>query len=89
MLPATAHHHASLRLLSIQVRGALSPADELAYIVAHSGSSGLVVQDADTLNKVWPLLQQVSVWEGWGHGASHVSSCVGWVYVAVCMVQTR
>lgn len=78
-------HHAPLRLLDIQVRGALSPADELAYIVAHSGSSGLVVQDADTLNKVWPLLQQVGVWEGWGH----VSSCVGLVYVLICMVQTR
>lgn len=34
------------------VRGASAPAEELQYILGHSGSTGLVVQDAATLDKV-------------------------------------
>ena len=42
-----------------QVRGALSPPDELAYIASNSRSSGLIVQDQDTLHKVVAAMKQV------------------------------
>lgn len=38
------------------VRGSSVPADELSYILTQSGSCGLVVQDADTLKGLLPLL---------------------------------
>jgi long-subunit acyl-CoA synthetase (AMP-forming) len=41
------------------VRGAASPAEELAYIMSQSDSSALVVQDAATLAKLLPHLTQV------------------------------
>jgi hypothetical protein len=83
ILLVSIHHRVHCGWDDIQVRGALSPADELAYIVAHSGSSGLVVQDADTLHKVWPLLQQVSVGiHGCGsHMANDLCSCCSLVKV--------
>eukprot|EP00884_Botryococcus_braunii_P011365 jgi/Botrbrau1/20229/Bobra.31_1s0025.1 len=38
------------------VRGASTPVEELAYIVQQSNSSGLIVQDAATLDKLVPFL---------------------------------
>lgn len=40
----------------LQVRGASTPAEELAYILQQSDSCGLVVQDAATLDKLLPFL---------------------------------
>jgi hypothetical protein len=42
--------------IMVQVRGASTPAEELAYIVQQSNSCGLVVQDAATLDKLVPFL---------------------------------
>ncbi len=42
-----------------QVRCALAPVDELAYIMASSRSSGLVVQDMEALEKLIPALSKV------------------------------
>jgi long-chain acyl-CoA synthetase len=47
------------------VRGAASPAEELCYILSHSGSTALVVQDAATLAKLLPALSQVRAGPPW------------------------
>lgn len=49
---------------TIQVRGATSPPEELAYIARHSDSVGLIVQDAATLDALVPLLHLA-------HGTPH------------------
>lgn len=38
------------------MRGSTSPADELGYILHHSGSSGLVLHDTATLSKLMPAI---------------------------------
>lgn len=46
-----------MRLVPVlQVRGSSAPAEELAYITGHSGASGVVVQDAATLDKLLAAL---------------------------------
>lgn len=40
----------------LQVRGVSSTLEELEYIMQHSGSSALVVQDAATLDKLLPAM---------------------------------
>lgn len=40
----------------LQVRGVSSTVEELEYIMQHSGSSALVVQDAATLDKLLPAV---------------------------------
>ena len=49
-----------------QVRGSNSPAEELCYILGNSGSSGLVVQDVETLQKVAAAANQVRAGGGGG-----------------------
>ncbi|KAL3144719.1 hypothetical protein ABBQ38_001843 [Trebouxia sp. C0009 RCD-2024] len=50
------------------VRGASSPPHELAYIMRQSDSSGLVVQDLETLRKLLPYLTQAQASNGNGNG---------------------
>ena len=40
----------------LQVRGASSPRDEMAYIMRHSQSSAVILQDPETLDKLLPVL---------------------------------
>ena len=40
----------------MQVRGSTAPLEELQYILHHSRSVGLVVQDAATLDRLLPVL---------------------------------
>lgn len=42
---------------SVQVRGVSSTVEELQYILQHSESTGLIVQDAATLDKLLPTLR--------------------------------
>lgn len=54
------------------VRGASSPADEMAYIVSHSESCAIVAQDSQTLERLAPALASSSSQNGNGsNGASH------------------
>lgn len=47
----------SARLHScVQVRGASSPRDEMAYIMRHSQSCAVILQDPETLDKLLPVL---------------------------------
>jgi long-chain acyl-CoA synthetase len=52
--------HPSRASLLLQVRGSSSPVDELSYILTHSGSGGLVLQDSSTLNKLLPAIQEAA-----------------------------
>lgn len=40
------------------MRGSSSPVEELSYILTHSGSSGLVLQDRATLDRLTPAIKQ-------------------------------
>lgn len=44
------------------VRGSTAPADELGYILGHSGATGLVVQDKEAMAKCLPLITKVRAW---------------------------
>ena len=51
------------------VRGAASPPEEMAYILSHSRSVGVIAQDTQTLERVLPFLSS-----GAGsNGASHTA----------------
>lgn len=47
-------------VIPTQVRGSSSPVDELSYILTHSGSSGLVLQDRATLDKLLPAIRDAA-----------------------------
>lgn len=53
------------------VRGASSPAEEMAYIVSHSESCAIVAQDSQTLERLAPALASSSSQNGNGNGASY------------------
>jgi long-chain acyl-CoA synthetase len=55
-----------------QVRGSSSPVDELSFILTHSGSSGLVLQDRATLDRLAPALTQAGTAAG-GHSIKFVA----------------
>ena len=55
-----------------QVRGASSPRDEMAYIMRHSQSSAVVLQDPETLDKLLPVLSEPAD-EATSNGAGKVS----------------
>lgn len=59
------------------VRGASSPPDELAYIVRQSDSSGLVVQDLETLRKLMPHISKPQNTNGGGNGSNGGSNANG------------
>ena len=66
------------------VRGASSPAEEMAYIVKHSQSCGIIAQDSATLERLAPALTEGSASSSNGSSGSsrpgsHVShsSCNG------------
>ncbi len=42
------------------VRGASSPAEEMAYIVAHSHSCAIIAQDSQTLERLAPAIASAS-----------------------------
>jgi long-chain acyl-CoA synthetase len=48
------------------VRGASSPLEEMGYILSHSNSSGLIVQDINTLERMLPILSHGSNANGTG-----------------------
>lgn len=49
------------------VRGISSTVEELAYIIENSESSGLIVQDSATLEKLLPVLKQAVSCVIWLH----------------------
>ena len=57
------------------VRGASSPAQEMAYIVEHSESCGIIAQDSATLERLAPALSKSPSMAGNGSNGSgnHVS----------------
>ena len=66
------------------VRGASSPAEEMAYIVKHSQSCGIIAQDSATLERLAPALTEGPASSsngssGSNRSGSHVShtSCNG------------
>ena len=56
-LASTAKASLPLRLVATQVRGVSSTVEELQHILQHSESTGLIVQDAATLDKLLPALR--------------------------------
>ncbi len=52
------------------VRGASSPAEEMAYIVSHSESCAIVAQDSQTLERLAPALASSSSQNGNGNGSN-------------------
>ena len=54
--------------VNMQVRGSSTPAEEQAYILRHSQSVGLVIQDAQALEK---LLPHITKTEGALNGGGH------------------
>ena len=46
--------------MCLQVRGASSPRDEMAYIMRHSQSCAVILQDSETLDKLLPVLSSTA-----------------------------
>ncbi|PSC68813.1 putative acyl-activating enzyme chloroplastic [Micractinium conductrix] len=65
------------------VRGTSSSLEELQYILQHSGSSGLVVQDAATLDKLLPALTDAAaqplrfIVQLWGEPSAAAAAALG------------
>ena len=76
--PPPARPPARARLPCPQVRGTSSSVEELAYILGHSDSSGLVVQDAATLDRLLPALPPLRfVVLLWGEPSAQAAAALG------------
>eukprot|EP00879_Flechtneria_rotunda_P005441 GHRR01005734.1.p1 GENE.GHRR01005734.1~~GHRR01005734.1.p1 ORF type:complete len:588 (+),score=208.21 GHRR01005734.1:736-2499(+) len=74
------------------VRGSSSPVDELSYILAHSGSKAVVLQDRTSLLKLLPILTQhgqahqikfvALLWNDLAAGSTKGSSCSTTTYAS-------